>query len=109
MTKGISSYFFSVPISMFVRSLKNVPGQVTATWDATAERIQNCFFVIQQNEGKTDHGGQRLKYILGKDAEEEEATEQQQQYDNEQCDIVSKMKLVSKEIHLKEFRVLHIK
>ena len=97
MTKGISSCFFSVPMSMLVRSLKDVP------------RIQNCFFVIQQNEGKTDHGGQRLKYILGKDAEEEEATEQQQQYDNEQCDIVSKMKLVSKEIHLKEFRVLHIK
>ena len=53
---------------------------------------------------KTDHGGQRLKYILGKEAEEE-ATEQQQQYDNEQCDIVSKMKLVYKEIHIKEFRV----
>ena len=108
MTKEISSYFFSAPISMLVRSLKNVPGQVAATWDATAERIQNSFFLIQQNKGKTDHGGQRLENILGKDAEEE-ATEQQQQYDNEQCDIVSKIKLVSKEIHLKEFRVLHIK
>ena len=53
---------------------------------------------------KTDHGRQRLKYILGK-GEEEEATEQQQQYDNEQSDIVSKMKLVYKEIHIKELRV----
>ena len=34
---------------------------------------------------------------------EEEATEHQQ-YDNEQCDIVSKIKLVYKEIHIKEFR-----
>ena len=108
MTKGISSYFFSVPVSMLARSLKNIPGQVTATWDTTGERIQNCYFVIQQNEGKTDHGRQRLKYVLGKDAEEE-ATEQEQQYDNEQCVIVSKMKLLSQEIHLKEFRVLHIK
>ena len=40
---------------------------------------------------KSDHGRQRLKYIPGKGAEEE-ATEQQQQYDNEKCDIVSKMK-----------------
>ena len=40
---------------------------------------------------KTDHGRQRLEYILGKE-EKEEATEQQQQYDNEKCDIVSKMK-----------------
>ena len=108
MTKGISSYFFSVPVSMLARSLKNIPGQVTATWDTTGERIQNCYFVIQKNEGKTDNGRQRLKYILGKDAEEE-ATEQEQQYDNEQCVIVSKMKLLSQEIHLKEFRVLHIK
>ena len=38
MTKGISSYFFSVPISMLVGSWKNVPGQVTATWDAPAEK-----------------------------------------------------------------------
>ena len=53
---------------------------------------------------KTDHGRQRLKYILGKGAEEE-ATEQQQQYDNKQSDIVSKMKLVYKEIHIKELRV----
>ena len=52
---------------------------------------------------KTDHGRQRLKYILGKETEEE-ATEQQQ-YDNEQSDIVSKMKLVYKEIHIKELRV----
>ena len=52
---------------------------------------------------KTDHGRQRLKYILGKETEEE-ATEQQQ-YDNEQSDIVSKMKLVNKKIHIKEFRV----
>ena len=100
MTKRISSYFLSVPVSMLARSLKNIPGQVTATWDTTGERIQNYYFVIQQNEGKTDHGGQRLKYILGKDAEEED-TEQEQQYDNEQCVIVSKMKLLSKEIHLK--------
>ena len=49
---------------------------------------------------KTDHGRQRLKYILGKVAEEE-ATEQQQ-YDNNKCDIVSKMKFVYKEIHIKE-------
>ena len=53
---------------------------------------------------KTDHGRQRLEYILGKE-EKEEATEQQQQYDNEKCDIVSKIKLVYKEIHIKEFRV----
>ena len=53
---------------------------------------------------KTDHGRQRLEYILGKEAKEE-ATEQQQQYDNEKCDIVSKIKLVYKEIHIKEFRV----
>ena len=52
---------------------------------------------------KTDHGRQRLKYILGKETEEE-ATEQQQ-YDNEQSDIVSKMKLVYKEIHIKVLRV----
>ena len=44
-----------------------------------------------------------MKYILGKETEEE-ATEQQQ-YDNEQSDIVSKMKLVYKEIHIKELRV----
>ena len=44
-----------------------------------------------------------MKYILGKETEEE-ATEQQQ-YDNEQSDIVSKMKLVYKKIHIKEFRV----
>ena len=36
-------------------------------------------------------------------SEEEEATEHQQ-YDNEQCDIVPKIKLVYKEIHIKEFR-----
>ena len=54
-------------------------------------------------KGKTDHGRQRLKYILGKETEEE-ATEQQQ-YDNEQSDIVSKMKLVYKEIHIKELSV----
>ena len=53
---------------------------------------------------KTDHGRHKLKYILGKEAEEE-AKEQQQQYHNEQCDITSKMKLVYKEIHIKEFRV----
>ena len=52
MTKEISSYFFSVPISMLVGSWKNVPGQVTATWDAPAEKIQKWFFIIQQNEGK---------------------------------------------------------
>ena len=44
---------------------------------------------------KTDHGRHILKYILGKEAEEE-AKEQQQQYHNEQCDITSKMKLVYK-------------
>ena len=44
-----------------------------------------------------------MKYILGKETEEE-ATEQRQ-YDNEQSDIVSKMKLVYKEIHIKELRV----
>ena len=53
---------------------------------------------------RPDHGRHRLKYILGKEAEEE-AKEQQQQYHNEQCDITSKMKLVYKEIHIKEFRV----
>ena len=41
MTEGISSYFFSVPISMLVGSLKNVPEQVTAAWDAPAERMQS--------------------------------------------------------------------
>ena len=34
---------------------------------------------------------------------EKEATKQQQ-FDNEQCDIVSKIKLVYKEMHIKEFR-----
>ena len=34
---------------------------------------------------------------------EKEATKQQQ-YDNEQCDIVSKINLVYKEMHIKEFR-----
>ena len=43
MTKGIFSYFLSVPISMLVGSLKSVPGQVTAARDAPAERIQNLF------------------------------------------------------------------
>ena len=46
---------------------------------------------------KTDHGRQRLKYIR------KEATKQQQ-YDNKQCDIVSKINLVYKEMHIKEFR-----
>ena len=46
---------------------------------------------------KTDHGQQRLKYIR------KEATKQQQ-YDNKQCDIVSKINLVYKEMHIKEFR-----
>ena len=41
MTKGISSYSFSVPISMLAGSLKNVPEQVTATWDAPAERMES--------------------------------------------------------------------
>ena len=41
MTKGISSYFLSVPISMLVGRLKSVPGQVTATRDAPAERMLN--------------------------------------------------------------------
>ena len=46
---------------------------------------------------KTDHGQQRLKYIR------KEATKQQQ-YDNKQCDIVSKINLVYKEMHIKELR-----
>ena len=46
---------------------------------------------------KTDHGRQRLKYIR------KEATKQQQ-YDNKRCDIVSKINLVYKEMHIKEFR-----
>ena len=41
MTKGISSSFFSVPMSMLVGSLKNVPGQVTGRWEAPAERTQS--------------------------------------------------------------------
>ena len=53
---------------------------------------------------KTDHGQQRFKYILGKRAEEE-FTEQQEQYNNDKCDIDSKMKLVYKEIHIKALRV----
>ena len=41
MTKGISSYFFPVPISMLVGSLKfDVPEQVTSAWDAPAERMK---------------------------------------------------------------------
>ena len=48
----------------------------------------------------------RKKLILGDrdwNTSEKEATKQQE-YDNEQCDIVSKIKLVYKEIHIKKFR-----
>ena len=34
----------------------------------------------------------------------EKEAAKQQQFDNEQCDIVSKIKLVYKEMHIKEFR-----
>ena len=67
MTKGISSSFFSLPMSMLVGSLKNVLGQVTGRWEAPAERMQILHTAAslwyKRKKEKTDHGRQRLKYI----------------------------------------------
>ena len=107
MTKGISSYFLSVPISMLVGSLKSVPGQVTATRDAPAERIQNLFLynttewrkklIMDDRDWNTSWGKRQKKKLQSRGSN----------MIMKRCDIVSKIKLVYKEIHINVTRNLN--
>ena len=107
MTKGISSYFLSVPISMLVGRLKSVSGQVTATRDAPVERIQNLFLynttewrkklIMDDRDWNTSWGKRQKKKLQSSSSN----------MIMKRCDIVSKIKLVYKEIHINVTRNLN--
>ena len=100
MTKGISSYFLSVPISMLVGSLKSVPGQVTAARDAPAERIQNLFLYNTTEWRKKLIMDDRDWYTSWGKRQKKKLQSSSSNMIMKRCDIVSKIKLVYKEIHI---------